>query len=351
MWKMRHAQKAHFLATSRASEKSLLLGSHLWEVHNDSAECSNEGGTSYIINMTLHACNAEQFACDNAFCISMGKRCDALEDCMDGSDEHECEKLIIRKGYKKELTPILNTEKDVVVNVSINILDIEIYESTETFTTKISLIRDWFDGRLMFKHLKNEPGKKMNTLFPTEITKIWFPFVVFNNARKYRKAESLKSDIVEVVPNKNFTYMARENMHIFVGSKHTLSKVQGYNVDWKYEYGYQWYPFDTQVCRREIVSLRFRTELIPTNVQHNRNIYLNCYTLRRMQICKSSIDQSSAIIVEITLGRPIINNLLTVFVPTILLVIISFIARFFAEDYIDMVVQVNLTILLVLATM
>ena len=70
-----------------------------------------------------------------------------------------------------------------------------------------------------------------------------------------------------------------------------------------------------------------------------------------MQICKSSIDQSSAIIVEITLGRPIINNLLNVFVPTILLVIISFIARFFAEDYIDMVVQVNLTILLVLATM
>ena len=164
---------------------------------------------------------------------------------MDGSDEHECEKLIIRKGYKKELTPILNTEIDVVVNDSINILDIEIYESTETFTTKILLIRDWFDGRLMLKHLKNEPGKKMNTLFPTEITKIWLPFVVFNNARKYRKAESLKSDIVEVVPNKNFTYMARENMHIFVGSKHTLSKVQGYNVDWKCEYAYQWYPFPT----------------------------------------------------------------------------------------------------------
>ena len=45
------------------------------------------------------------------------------------------------------------------------------------------------------------------------------------------------------------------------------------------------------------------------------------------------------------------NNLLTVFIPTTLLLLISFIARAFAEDYMDMVVQVNLTILLVLATM
>ena len=57
------------------------------------------------------------------------------------------------------------------------------------------------------------------------------------------------------------------------------------------------------------------------------------------------------IVAEVTLGRPIISNLLTVFVPTVLLITISFTTRFFAEEYIDMVVQVNLTILLVLATM
>ena len=58
-----------------------------------------------------------------------------------------------------------------------------------------------------------------------------------------------------------------------------------------------------------------------------------------------------AIVVDITLGRPIVSNLMTVFVPTMLLVIISFTARFFAEDYIDMVIQVNVTILNVVATM
>ena len=92
---MRHARKVDFLATSRASESSLLLGSHLWVVHNDSVECSTEEKTSYKTNLTLHACNPEQFACDNAFCIAMEKRCDAIEDCVDGSDEQDCGKLIL----------------------------------------------------------------------------------------------------------------------------------------------------------------------------------------------------------------------------------------------------------------
>ena len=68
-------------------------------------------------------------------------------------------------------------------------------------------------------------------------------------------------------------------------------------------------------------------------------------------MCKSTVHKMDAIVAEVTLGRPIISNLLTVFVPTILLVTISFVARFFADNYIDMVIQVNLTILLVLATM
>ena len=68
-------------------------------------------------------------------------------------------------------------------------------------------------------------------------------------------------------------------------------------------------------------------------------------------MCGSVLMDMDTIVVEVTLGRPLVNNVLTVFVPTMLLVLISFAARLFSEDYIDMVIQVNLTILLVLATM
>ena len=96
MWIMRHARKVDFLATSRAPQSSLLLGSHLWVVHNDNVKCSSEEGTSYMVNLTLQACKSEQFACDNAFCITIKKRCDAKEDCSDESDEQNCGKLIVK---------------------------------------------------------------------------------------------------------------------------------------------------------------------------------------------------------------------------------------------------------------
>lgn len=77
----------------------------------------------------------------------------------------------------------------------------------------------------------------------------------------------------------------------------------------------------------EFVSLRSRTDMIPTSLQHNPYRYLDCYTLTKIRMCKSKIDKLKVIVVEVTMGRPIINNLLTVFVPTMLLVNISFTAR------------------------
>ena len=122
-------------------------------------------------------------------------------------------------------------------------------------------------------------------------------------------------------------------------------------VEWTCDYIHHWYPFDTQVCRMEFFSLRYRTDLHPTLLQYNPSISLERYFVSRIRMCKSTIHNMNAIIVEVILGRPIISNLITVFVPTALLLVISFTARFFAKDYIDMVIQVNLTILLVLATM
>ena len=112
-----------------------------------------------------------------------------------------------------------------------------------------------------------------------------------------------------------------------------------------------WYPFDKQVCQMQFVNKFSKTDLHPAILQYNRNISLDRYTLARVRMCKSAIDERKAIIVEIIFGRPIVNNLLTVFVPTMLLVTISFTARLFAEEYIDMVIQVNVTVMLALATM
>ena len=158
-------------------------------------------------------------------------------------------------------------------------------------------------------------------------------------------------EVFEVIPNDDFTYVTKDNMAIFNGSENALSYTRELSIQWKCDYTYHWYPFDSQVCRLDFASIKERTDLHPTQLEHNPDIYLDRYTLSRIRMCKSTILNMRATVVEVTLGRPIISTFLTVFVPTILLLIISFTARFFAEDYIDMVIQVNLTILLVLATM
>ena len=120
---------------------------------------------------------------------------------------------------------------------------------------------------------------------------------------------------------------------------------------WKCDFVYQWYPFDTQVCRMEMVSREDNTEYHPVNLFYNPEIALNSYTLTKIKMCRTRLLDKEAIVTEVTMGRPIMNNFFTVFIPTILLLVIGFTARAFAKSYMDMVIQVNLTILLVLATM
>ena len=204
----------------------------------------------------------------------------------------------------------------------------------------------------MYKHLKLESGKEMNTLIRDEEDLIWYPFTIFYNIRSVEDMKQTEvPDVMKVIPNTNSTKLTLNNMHIFNGSENALSLKKEYSVEWDCEYAYHWYPFDTQICQMQIVSKFSVVELNPANLQYNLNISLDRYTLSSIRMCKSAINDLKAIIVEVTLGRPIVNNLLTVFVPTMLLVIISFTARLFAEEYIDMVIQVNVTVMLALATM
>ena len=54
---------------------------------------------------------------------------------------------------------------------------------------------------------------------------------------------------------------------------------------------------------------------------------------------------------EITLGRRLLGNALTVFLPTVLLNIIGHLANYFKPSHFESIVTVNLTVLLVLTTM
>ena len=65
-----------------------------------------------------------------------------------------------------------------------------------------------------------------------------------------------------------------------------------------------------------------------------------------VNMCVKNLKDGQRIIVEVVLGRPVFAYFLTT-----TLIMISQMATSFSKEYLDMVIQVNLTVLLVLATL
>ena len=90
------------------------------------------------------------------------------------------------------------------------------------------------------------------------------------------------------------------------------------------------------------------------------------YYVDNMRFCSSS--NGTLLVLGVTLSRPLMSSILTIYIPTLLLLMIrckscnpkliciylsnpSLVAQAFANKFPDLVVQVHLTVLLVLATL
>ena len=118
-----------------------------------------------------------------------------------------------------------------------------------------------------------------------------------------------------------------------------------------------WYPFDTQRCRMVMkpndISSEF-VKLTPKSVTYSGREELKKYRVSSTRIFSEDDHNDSKkafVIVEFVLIRRLQNIILTVFLPTLILVIISFVSTLFQTEYFDSIVGVNLTVMLVLVTM
>ena len=115
-----------------------------------------------------------------------------------------------------------------------------------------------------------------------------------------------------------------------------------------------WYPFDIQKCRL-VLSMKQAfapfTKLLVEEIVYEGEIFLTKYEVKDMSMTVTDLASAQAVVVEITLGRQLLGVMLNVFVPTLVLNIISYSTNFYKDSYFESVIGINLTSMLVLVAL
>ena len=356
MWQMQSHITPSAVAYSKSLRQNLALGLNTWMVSNDN-ECQIG---EVEIELKLTTCGEDEFTCSNGLCVSINERCDSARHCDDWSDEIGCSLTKLPESYMKQIPPIQIIDKKIIkvpVTLSIWIDDVlEVSEIEGSLDMKFGIYMTWIDYRITFHNLKL--GSE-NTISGHESDSIWIPKLIFKNTRMLEGTITNDEDVIVTVERKGeFVKSGKGVVHeilIFEGKENPLTYERAFRKVFQCQYDMRMYPFDSQTCFIDIILRRSAekfVDIIPEMIDMRGDVELLQYQVLSWNIAKHQFDTNIAgARVTITFGRKILNQILTVYLPTILIIVIVYSTNFFKDFFFEAVVTVNLTGMLVLTTM
>ena len=280
-------------------------------------------------------------------------------DCKDKSDEKDCGRAVIDSTYNKAMTPPPlgnNTKVEVELSVVLQAV-LNLDEIGGIMYIKYVLLATWRDPGLTFHNLKRDANR--NLLSEMEWSRIWVPRVIFDNTEAAEKSIMDKDAIIRVLANENFTHTTtdfhhHQNIYIFNGKETKLEMSRVYNTEFLCEFTMAWYPFDTQTCQLDFVldaSAAAFVKLVNGSLDYWGPVELAQYFVRSRMMQEYTFRDRSGVRVMVVFGRRLLSNILTVYVPTVLLNTMGHITVYFKPFFFEAIITVNLTVMLVLTTM
>merc|ERR1719193_1117343 len=351
------------VAVSIAPEASLMLGVNEVDfsgVRDD--KCNTVVGSSRVKPIKLTTCSAGQFTCNDGQCIDIEQRCDQTSNCVDESDEDNCKLIFMKDNYNKKIAPfsfdkINNVNIPVNINVSMSVIDIiKIAEVNHIYTLKFRLVLEWYDYRIKYFNLKGT--RSQNALALQDVQRLWIPFLVFDNTERNEATKGTEDTELTLTREGDYIGSTDDNVeeiNIFEGQFNRITFEQVYTKTFKCTYQLQLYPFDTQVCTVNLIVRLLETsvmELTPNNLMMESETVLTQYIITNWTLTyKNASNTDAGLQMTLVFKRRLLNAILTVYLPTILVLTIVYATNFFKDFFFEAVVTVNLTSLLVLTTL
>lgn len=175
-WLLRNLRNNNTVAwLGMRDEAKYPLGYHVWLLTG--VPCGEEQTTE--IPLSLSICANGQYMCKSGHCIKHAYRCNLRYDCQDGSDEDECDIVVVNSAYRRHLPPrglrdtALELLPTLVLTRVASVDDMEMALDLEFIVAQT-----WRDDRVLFRHLH----VANKTLIPErEVSKIWTPRIQILN--------------------------------------------------------------------------------------------------------------------------------------------------------------------------
>ena len=271
---------------------------------------------------------------------------------MDGSDEKNCD-LLCAETLTEDTKILPLGQTNVTLSLEISSIP-DINEKEQKFRAEYNLNLKWNDSRLLFCNVENT---KETALKEQEIAKVWTPIVKMKNTAELEKILFDPDSLVSV--NSDFDF---NEGNTCLGNKFrgTLQYERSYQTDFICKFQLTLFPFDTQSCLMKFTIRKDETrgaELVAGNFNYTGIIDLsqefikNQFFIVHHEMLDGGNGYESFVEVHFVLQRALSNIFVTKFLPTILLNTIGHAMNYLDREYFETILTVNLTVMLVLATM